>query len=355
MRILKLSTLFLLVVIMVFGLALPASAKAPPSTQTYTVMVGLEKPNQGIGVNAYFPDTVTIHVGDTVHWVQNSNEIHTVTFLAGTTPVDFIVPAPVPVPSPLVLNPVAADPTTPADGQYDGATYSNSGLMGREAGEAQEFDLTFTTAGEYDYLCLVHGAIMSGKVVVVDNDTAIPSPNQAMAQGRQQMASMLASVPEVARAAKEQVQPPVANADGTTTYHVMIGYAEGQIDLMQFFPNKLTVRPGDTVVWEMSPFNDAPHTVTFLNGAPAPGLIIPVPQPSGPPLLYLNPATLFEYPPAPATLTRSGVYNSGVMNPIPGTTYTLVIGDMAAGVDRWVCLLHDESGMTGTLMVVPNK
>ena len=34
--------------------------------QTYTVMVGAESPHRGVGFNAYFPESVTIHVGDTV-------------------------------------------------------------------------------------------------------------------------------------------------------------------------------------------------------------------------------------------------------------------------------------------------
>lgn len=113
------------------------------------------------------------------------------------------------------------------------------------------------------------------------------------------------------------------------------------------------MHPGDTVIWEMSPANGAPHTVTFLNGEPAPGLFIAIPQPSGPPLLYLDPGTLFPYQPGPE-LTRSGIYNSGVMQPIPGTSYSLVIGDVTPGPEPYLCLLHDESGMKGSLIVLPH-
>jgi plastocyanin len=173
-----------------------------------------------------------------------------------------------------------------------------------------------------------------------------------MAQGKQEMAEKLAQVPAVVRAAEMQVQLPVVNNDGTVTYHVMIGYNDGQIDLMQFFPDKLVVSPGDAVIWEMSQYNVAPHTVTFLNGEPAPGLVTPVPQQGGPPLLYINAATLFPYQPS-SDLTRDGIYNSGIMNPIPGTTYSLTIGNMTTGLEHYICLLHDESGMKGTLMIVP--
>jgi plastocyanin len=307
----------------------------------------------GIGINAYFPGCVTIHVGDTVHWQQNSNEIHTVTFLAGTTAGALIIPATeAGAPSPLLFNPVAVNPAVPADGLYDGTTYANSGLMGREEGQVQEFSLTFTKEGTYDYLCLVHGSMMSGQVVVATCDTAIPSPLGVIAAGRKQIAEKSIQVPAVQRAAEAQIEPPVKNPNGTLTHHVMIGYMEGQIALMQFFPDLLAVRPGDTVVWEMSPHNDMPHTVTFLNGEPEPSLVIPVLQPSGPPLLYANPAVFFPSEPSPM-LTREGIYNSGVMDPVPGTTYTLTIGNMIFGPEHYICLLHDTSGMTGTLIILP--
>ena len=352
---------FAIVLALSAGLVLPASGFAlnkvsAPSPRTYTVLVGWENPHQGIGIMAYFPDAVTIHVGDTVRWVQNANEIHTVTFLAGAEPAPLIVTAAdagvPPSPSPLLFNPVAVNPAIPAGGLYDGTTYANSGLMGREPGQVKEFRLNFTAEGTYEYLCLVHSIMMSGRVMVVASDIALPSPNKAAAEGPKQIARGLAQVPAVVRDAAAQIQPPVANPDGTTTHHVLIGYAAGQIELMQFFPDRLTVRPGDTVVWEMSPQNDAPHTVTFLNKEPEPPLVIPVPQPGAPPLLYANPAVFFPQQPSP-DLTRSGIYNSGVMNPIPGTTHTQVLGDLKPGLEPWICLLHDSSGMKGTLMVVP--
>jgi len=100
----------------------------------------------------------------------------------------------------------------------------------------------------------------------------------------------------------------------------------------------------------------SPNTVTFLNGEPAPGLFVAVPQPSGPPLLYVDPGTLFPspFPPQPGTeLTRSGIYSSGLMLPSPESGYTLIIGDMKPGPEPYLCLLHDESGMKGTLIVLP--
>jgi plastocyanin len=334
------------------------TAKQPSSTvaQTYTVTVGWENPREGIGINAFFPETVSIHVGDTVHWVLNTNEIHTVTFLAGTKIPALIVPAAqvgLPSsPSPLVFNPTAVNPAGPSNGKYDGSVYANSGLMGRSEGQVQEFDLAFTSPGTYDYVCIVHGSMMSGQIVVVAPSTHIASPRQVAIEAHRQIAQQRVKVPSVLAAARDQIKPDTKNADGTVTHTVMIGYADGQIDLMKFFPDRLTVAAGDTVKWEMSPSNMAPHTVTFLNGEQEPELVIPVSQPSGPPVLYANPAVFFPSQPTPK-LTRMGIYNSGVMDPVPGTTFTLVIGDVSAGPQPYMCLLHNESGMEASLTICP--
>jgi plastocyanin len=332
------------------------------SSQVYTVLVGLEQSNQGIGVMAYFPRSVTIHVGDTVHWVQNSNEIHTVTFLGGVQLPELLLPSATvpgadPAISPLVFNPAVVQQSPLSGSEYSGGVgaFANSGIMGREPGQVQEYDLTFTAEGTFDYVCVVHGFVMSGEVVVVGADQAIASPNQALAEGRKQMAEALSLVPGVVRDAPgEVVLPETTNKDDAVTHTVMVGYSETvtasygevQIDLMQFFPNKLTVRPGDTVTFELSLENVAPHTATFLNGAEEPPLAV---FEGG--FLYLNSAVVS--PSGPDVLTRTGVFNSGLLLPGSGASYSLEIGDMKPGLEHFLCLLHDSSGMTGELMVVP--
>lgn len=339
------------------ALVLTSSAFGQPRYQgrsypeTYVVTVGLEDAAHGVEVNAFFPDNLTIAAGDTVRWVQNTNEIHTVTFLSGNETPELIVPAPAPGPSPLVFNPVAANPSVPPGASYNGTGYVNSGLMGRETGQAGEFTLTFTMPGTYQYLCLVHGMVMSGNVTVRASGAPVPSPYQAMFRGTRQMVRALARVPDALADAAVFAQSASANVSGT--HHIYIGYTAGQIELMQFFPTNAVVAPGDNITWVMSPRNDAPHTVTFLNGNGAPGLVVPVPQKNGPPLLYLDPRTLNQHPASPVTLSDNGsIFNSGILNPVPGTTYSVTVADNASGTMPYVCLLHDESGMRGSLIIL---
>ena len=89
--------------------------------------------------------TVTIPVGATVTWVdQTNNEPHTVTFpVAGQ-----------PLPPPIANNPFSP----PAGGStYDGSTLTNSGPFGTAVGfPPNSYSLTFTKAGTFTYYCLFH-------------------------------------------------------------------------------------------------------------------------------------------------------------------------------------------------------
>jgi plastocyanin len=330
-----------------------ATGRAPGSARehtTYTVLVGAEDTTVGASANAYFPDTLNIHVGDTVHWQRNANELHTITFLAGTPLPPFNVPAPAGLPSPLMRNPTIANPTVPANGQYDGTTFAGSGILGPDASQPQSLDLTFTTPGTYHYLCAVHGVSISGKINVVDNQVDIPSQDDVDQQAKQQIADAMDQVP-LAYALANIPPTPTANPDGTSTYQVLVGYQFGPLELYQFFPAQLAVNPGDTVVWTLSADNHAPHTISFLNGNASPDDVLPVPQDNGPPLLVLNPATVFPQN-AGQPLTKDGIFSSGIIRPGTAvTSFTLQIGDIT-GEMQFQCLLHDSSGMLGSLQIV---
>jgi plastocyanin len=288
-----------------------------------------------------------------VVWQQNTHEIHTVTFLAGTPAPELIVPAPGNFPpGSLMINPEAAFASAPSNGMYDGSSYANSGIMSTDPGQPTQFSLTFTQPGTFDYLCLVHGEMMSGTVVVDAASVTIPSPAAVLAQAQKTMVQQLARANALFGEAMSQVPAPVHNPDGTTNYTVLIGWSQGQYDLMDFFPGKLVVHPGDTVNFMLSSANDAPHTVTFLNGAPDISFITPI-APPFPPILLINPEVLMPINPG-QPLTTTGIYSSGLLNPIgPGPkSYSLTIGDTSGNIP-YECLLHDTSGMEGLLTVVP--
>jgi plastocyanin len=312
----------------------------------------------GASITAFFPETLRIHVGDSVHWQRNTNEVHTVTFLAGIDLPPFNVPAPPGLPSPLMRNPLIAFPVAPAHGRYDGTTFATSGIFGPSPDiyQVDSFDLTFTKRGTFNYVCVVHGARMPGQIIVVDHHEDVPSPQEVDEQAQGSIAAALAEVPAALEIAEQDVPPPTHNDDGTTTYYVLAGYSVGsQLDLVHYFPDDLTVQPGDTVEWIFGMQNmPVPHTITFLNGAEPPDDITPVPQENGPPLLVIS-AELYYSENADQPLTRDGVYHSGLLRWLvgdPPPTFMLQIGNIS-GEMPYRCLVHDDSGMLARLVVVP--
>ncbi len=348
-KLLNMGVLLALILGMV-GYALPAYASTP---QSYSVLVGAENTSKGISIGSFFPQSFSIHVGDSVTWTVNTHEIHTVTFLAGNPKPVLILPAPPGMPSPLQLNPLVAFPVLPQGNLYDGTTYLNSGVMSTDPGGFRTLTLTFTHEGVFPYYCVIHGQTMTGSITVVGADQPTPTPAQVQAQGMAELKAAWLKVPGVFAKANGQIVPPVRNPDGTFTHTIILGYMSDNIMIMSFFPKRDTVHQGDTVVWKLSDMNDAPHTVTFYNGAPDLSFVIIAQGPNGP-VALINPAVLFPSAAVMQGIPLNGTdfFNSGLLTPGPNSTFTLKVGDVSGLLD-YECILHDTSGMTGSLFIVP--
>ena len=130
-------------------------------------------------VMRFIPETVTIKVGDTVRWTDQSiGEPHTVTFLGGEEqPEDTLIEPQEGGPPKLIQSYQTFLPQ--GENTFDGTGYHNSGFLGLppEIGEmfgllGDVYELTFTAAGEYPYYCILHAGgpdaegEMVGKVIV---------------------------------------------------------------------------------------------------------------------------------------------------------------------------------------------
>jgi plastocyanin len=117
------------------------------------------------------PANLTIHVGDTVEWVQNDVETpHTVTFTSGQKEPADILPEPqASGPPKLVFNPVVLAPAGGAT--YSGTGFFNSGLIQGTQSPApgpRSYSLVFDQPGTYEYICILHdGMGMDGTITVV--------------------------------------------------------------------------------------------------------------------------------------------------------------------------------------------
>jgi len=322
---------------------------------------------------SFYPDNITIHVGDSVTWKKNSDgEPHTVTFLGPDDKLpDFLASAPggpppqLPASGPfpkLNVNPAVVFPA--GGNTYDGSAFTSSGALADNIPGPPVYNLTFTKPGTYKYVCLIHTAQypdgsrspMVGTVTVVAADAALPmTPAQVDAAAQADIAGDAALGTSHEQAAKSSAPPDSPGPNGTTVHHVSVGYIvetpdKDQVDQRRFNPEVLTIDQGDTVVWS-SPTDHLFHNVIF--GEPNAQPITIEPQPQGPPKVTA-PFEVF-FPVGGPMNSGSGTYSSGIIvgpKDAPGpfaTSYSLTFN--APGTYNYICGLHGDQGMKGTIIV----
>ena len=220
------------------GLIVPGRAAA--ASQSWQAYAGAGFGNGQIIVMKFYPDTITVDVGDSVTWhVQGDS--HTISFLSGGQ-------AP---------NPFSPQAQQPSGGNtYGGSGFVNSGIVD----PGNTYTLTFTKAGTFTYNCLLHPD-MSAKVVVQPAGAPYPHDqnyytNQFMLQRAQDIGQGVPLLSSILPPA------PVKNSDGSTTYFVSAGNGNGPVSVLRFSHSVQMVHVGDTVQWtNKDPM--MPHTVTF--------------------------------------------------------------------------------------------
>ena len=314
-----------------------SSAMADSGTAgTINAKVGAGEP--GYSVNAFLPQDLTVQTGTTVNWSFTWFEPHMIVLDNGLTPADLSGPEP------------PAD-TSPFD--FDGVRkYVYSGTIFGQPVNPPTFAIKFEKAGNYNIECLIHPG-MTGKVTVVDSGTA---DTQATADTRAQSEYTAAITPLKAAATAKDAQPTkvTAQADGSKLYQVdmldQVAGVGGTFNyIQQFFPAAVNITAGDSVEWSNPTLNNV-HTVTFNVDN------------SG---LDPNTTDPFSVPPAvPANNVYDGgteFVHSGILGGSSGdgpddpssapnpTTFTLKFSK--AGSYSYICLLHGDQGMTGTVNV----
>ncbi len=343
--------------------ATPQLGEQPDGTRIGKVVVGAMIMEELAEINAFLPGEITINAGDSIFFEMMG--FHAVSFLSGGEVQPIFIPAEgaAPVATPpasaaaypqLMFNPAVLFPAGgPA---YDGTGYVNSGLPDPSA---PPFTLTFAQPGTYEYLCLVHPAMMKARVVVQEQGAERPH-DQAFYD--RQAAEQQEAILEQGRAliARYSQATPAAGAAGGNTWEVTAGVGEGQAQVLRFLPERLEVRAGDTVRW-VNRAHTEPHTVTFVDGGAPPEFVLVEPQAGGPPLLVLNPEVMQRA--GGKAYGGEGYANSGWLQEESPELYagfeaphTYELAFEAPGEFAYYCALHaggpdDPHGMTGTITV----
>jgi plastocyanin len=327
------------------ALALPGAAQAAVKSVnmgTTKAQQKLLQPN-GADVNAYFPSSVAIHVGDSVRFVPTS--FHSVHFFGKSgklTPIflpgDPIAGAVDAAGAPFFFNGLPNLVTNGSlfapPGKF-GKTLTTNGTVQIESGlptsnKPKPMVVRFTKAGLFTYACDLHPG-MKGSVRVSAKSKVIPSAGVDAKRVKTQTASAVTVSKSFAK-----LKPP-ANT-------VYVGAAgKGGVELFGFAPSKLTVPVGTTVTFTIPSGSFETHTATTGPGDPnkqpksylgaiASGQDDPrLPYPSDPPTAALTPL-----------LHGNGFWNSGAMDalsasPLPNASKVTFA---AAGTYEFYCLIH---------------
>lgn len=298
-----------------FGLGLAGPAQADSSGHHWKVWVGNESKDMAIQGMRFLPGQIWVNEGDTVTWVANAAEPHTVTFLPGGQKQASVPP----------FDPTDPKQTTRVGGKvYDASKYFNSGIITTGSGIAafpkwsvfSRYTLKFTSQGSFTYYCLVHGKMMTGTIHVRPEGTDYPfTQEQYNKKAKAQAAALVKNGQRLLTATRAK----------STAHHVFAGAENNKVIVMRFLRGTVHIPVGTKVIFDNDNI-EIPHTVTFGPEPPGPAALAP----SGDPTNYTG-----------------GALNSGIL--LPGKTFTVTF--KKAGTFPYICALHDEMGMVGKVVV----
>jgi len=314
--------------------AVLASQARPAAADQLQAAAGAQSRDQGRQALAFLPNEVWIHQGDSVTWAFPTAERHTVTFLTPTQPrPKFQVGCPGP---------------TPDGSPYDGSSCVNSGVLMN----GQSYTVTFPRTGNYRLACLVH-VFMTGVVHVLDPAENLPHDQAFYDEERRAERKALLSDAEALADRGTEIARRTSDTEVTAGIADVVATGGGLDDssVMRFLRDEIEVHVGDTVEWT----NLAPgvnHTVTF-GTEPA--------DPFAPPSSNVTPDADGALHAVVASPTDS--VHSGLFGPAPGERPGIPQAPLgvtrfrvtftAPGTFRYICALHDEQGMVGTVVVRP--
>lgn len=378
-----------------FGWALAAVVllllvpKAVPAATNWTVGLGAQSGDASVQAMAFLPNEVWIDAGDSVTWSSHTGEAHTVSFLLqpeaaaipGTFPSTAVTRPSFNATGPAPFgcagnNQGGAAPTTPAgipmltpgstsSWSYVGTECVNSGPIcvdnlqpdgqSDDACPLASYTVTFENPGNYKLVCLIHSD-MTGVVHVAATGASYPHPQSFYDnEGVTQTSALLNSFPTAPLVGPDQVVMGSILSDTSAGGKQYAAY-------MRFYPQTITVNQGAAVVFENDGSSE-PHTITIVphggNEPPPPVLVGATPDPNNSGVDGTVPNGV-GCGVSGATCLNSGLIGpasqdqTGLPQTPTGVTRAIVTFN-TAGVYNYYCILHDDLGMLGEVIVLGNS
>lgn len=297
--------------------------------QDWKVQVGAQSKDKGNQVIAFLPNELWIHAGDSVSFAVPTDEPHTITFL---TPNQVRRPFSIGCPG-----------TTPTGSAEDGNNCLNSGPLSN----GQSYLVSFPAAGDYKLVCLFHQN-HTGVIHVLEPSAELPHDRSFYAaEAADMQKDMLSSAGHLMDDDMSSQGRGVTAGTGVIT---ATGGGSNTLSIVRFMHPDKVVHVRETVEWT----NDdpiTPHTITF-GVEPAD----PVPPSSN---VIMDPdGALHATISTPQDNVHSGFIAAaaqdqiGLPQPPPGVTRFRVTFTHP-GVYQYKCVLHDNLGMIGKVIVLP--
>ena len=347
-----------------WGAASAPGTPQPTPGKTWYATVGAQSNDKGRQALAFLPNEIWIHAGDSITWTFDADELHTVTFIPDEGPRPFFQ----------TVN------GSPSGSQFPDPTHPETTVVSSPGGFADlwgiggqpppppafvkgdTFTVNFPTPGNYKQVCLFHNN-MTGVVHVLEATQELPHDQdfydrQAADQRRDLLSDRdgrsVAACGECA--ALNSLKARVVTA-GTGEISATAGGTQ-TLSVMRFLADQIFIRAGDTVEWT----NQSPveaHTVTF--GTAPTGLAIFSPS-AIPPATITTVAdgALHGEITSPGDSVNSGIIAAAAQDPNSGMGNQTPLGLTRfratfpnPGTFPYRCLLHDDLGMKGMVIVFP--
>jgi len=319
------------------ALLLPFTALA----DSWQIQVGAQNGDRAHQALAFLPNEIWIHAGDNITWSFPANEVHTVTFLAlgQARPNRFTGCA----------GGLAPDGRTPDFSDFDNTACVNSGILTNADGKT--YTVVFPATGNFKLVCLAHPN-MTATVHVLDLQT--PLPHEQAFYDRQadgQRAHLLSDVHASAHVHEDGNNAVVAGAGK------IIGTAGGTqtASVMRFMDALKVIHVGETVEWTTAEAVTS-HTITF---GPEPDNQHQIPASSN--VTMDADGARHAYLSSPSDRVHSGFITELPQDRIGLTQAPLNLNSATRfratftepGTYQYKCVLHDELGMVGVIIVLP--